>query len=211
MNLPKITSEHFRILTVFLIVLALIAVEVGLFAPPIMLKAPAQASARVEQLLSAVHENDYDTISTCLVGSPSLGVDREPGDAVSKLLWDSFTGSFTYRLDGGLYAAGNGIAQDVTVEFLDISSVTSDLNERAQALLAQRVQEARSPSEIYDENNEYREDVVLEILAQAIEEIMTERARPTTLSLTIRLINPDGQWLIQADNALLNAISGNAM
>lgn len=52
---------------------------------------------------------------------------------------------------------------------------------------------------------------MLEILAQAIEEIMTERARPTTLSLTIRLINQDGQWLIQADNALLNAISGNAM
>lgn len=211
MNVPKITSEHFKILTVFLIVLALIAFEVGLFAPPIMLKKPAQASERVEQLLSAVHENDYDTISACLVGNPPLGVDREPADAVSKLLWDSFTDSFTYQLNGSLYAAGNGVAQDVTVQFLDISSVTSDLNERAQILLAQRVQEANSPNEIYDENNEYREDVVMEVLAQAINEIMSERARTTTLSLTLRLANQDGQWLIQADNALLNAISGNAM
>lgn len=211
MKLPKITSEHFKILTVFLIVLALIAVEVGLFAPPIMLKTPPQAASRVEQLLNAVHENDYETVSACLAGNPPLGVDREPANAVSKLLWDAFTDSFTYQLSGGLYAAGNGVAQDVTVQFLDISSVTSDLNERAQALLAQRVQEARSPSEIYDENNEYREDVVMEILAQAIDEIMSQRARTLTLSLTIRLANQDGQWLIQADNALLNAISGNAM
>ena len=207
MKLPKIASEHFKIMTVFLIVLALIAVEMGLFAPPMMLKKPAQASAQVEQLLNAVHENDYETISACLVGNPSLGVDREPADAVSKLLWDSFT----YQLDGSLYASGNGIAQDVTVQFLDISSVTSDLNERAQALLAQRIQEASSPSEIYDEDNEYREDVVMEILAEAIDEIMSQRARSTTISLTIRLANQDGQWLIQADDALLNAISGNAM
>lgn len=211
MKLPKITSEHFKILTVFLIVLALIAVEMGLFAPPIMLKKPAQASAQVEQLLNAVHENDYETISACLVGNPSLGADREPADAVSQLLWNSFTDSFTYQLDGSLYASGNGIAQDVTVQFLDISSVTSDLNERAQALLAQRIQEASSPSEIYDEDNEYREDVVMEILAEAIDEIMSQRARNTTISLTIRLANQDGQWLIQADDALLNAISGNAM
>lgn len=211
MKLPKITPEHYKILTVFLIVLALIAVEVGLFAPPIMVKKPAQASARVEQLLNAVQENDYETISTCLVGNPSLGVDREPADAVSKVLWNAFTDSFTYQLSGGLYASGNGVAQDVTVQFLDISSVTSDLNERAQMLLAQRVQEANSPSEIYDEDNEYREDVVMEILAQAINEIMSERARSTTLSLTLRLTNQNGQWLIQADNALLNAISGNAM
>lgn len=211
MNVPKITSDHFKILTVFMIVLALIAVEVGLFAPPILLKTPPQAAARVEQLLNAVHENDYDTISAWLVGNPSLGVDREPADAVSRLLWNAFTDSFTYTLSGDLYATSNGIAQDVTVQFLDISSVTSDLNERAQVLLAQRVQEANSPSEIYDENNEYREDVVMEILAQAINEIMSERARTTTISLTLRLANQDGQWLIQADNALLNAISGNAM
>lgn len=211
MKQMKLTSTHFTILAILAIVLALAVTAVGLLTSPMLLKAPEEASQQVETLLKAVSRGDYASVSQCLVGHPSLGMDRDPANAANKLVWDSFTSSFRYRLEGDFYATSNGLSQDVTVEFLDVSGITDGLNDRAQTLLAQRVQEAEFTWEIYDENNEYREDVVMEVLAQAIEESQAQNKKTVSIPLTLSLVYQDGQWLIVADNALLSVLSGNTL
>lgn len=211
MNNIKLTSAHFTILSIIAIVLALVVTAAGLLADPILLKAPEEAGQQVEKLLSAVSRDDYAAVSSCLAGHPSLGMDREPANAASKLVWESFTASFRYTLEGDFYASSDGLSQDVTVEFLDVSGITDGLNERAQILLAQRVQEAEFTWEIYDDNNEYREDVVMEVLAQAIEESQAQNRKTISVPLTLNLVYQDDQWLIVADNALLSVLSGNTL
>ena len=104
-----------------------------------------------------------------------------------------------------------GLAQDVSISCMDVTSVTVNLKERSQTLLEQRVAEAVDVSEIYDENNDYREDFVMAVLRDAVEDALEEDARMMTMELTVNLSYQDGKWWVVADEALLDAISGGIL
>jgi hypothetical protein len=162
-------------------------------------------------IMDAVAEGDYEEASQSIYGTPDLGVGREAADHVGILIWDAFEGSVTYELLGECYTTDQGLAQDVTITCLDIASVTTNLKERSQTLLEQRVAEAADVSEIYDENNDYREDFVMEVLHDAVVDALEEDARNMTMELTVNLSYRDGKWWVVADEALLNAISGGIL
>lgn len=201
----------YAVLAVLTVILAVIVTVAGLQAEPVLLSAPAEAAQRVEQLLGAVSAGDYDTISACLLGHPALGVDRVPENPVGRQVWDAFTRSFRYTLLGDLYASPDGLSQAVSVEFLDIGSVTTGLNARTLELVNERVQAAEHTRDVYDENNEIREELLMEILSQAVSEAMAQRAKTVTVQLTLNLVHQDNNWWIAADSALLSAISGNTL
>lgn len=178
---------------------------------PMLLTPPTVARSKVVMLMNAVCEGDYEQASQTIWGTPSLGVDREAGEAVGVLIWDAFQESLSFELVGDCYTSGEGLAQDVVLTGLDIESVTANLKERSQTLLEQRVREAEDISEVYDENNEYREAFVMEVLCDAARIALEEDAREQTVELTVKLCYHQGNWWIVADNALLDAISGGIL
>lgn len=180
-------------------------------AKPLLLTPPDEARSKVIMLMDAVAEGDYEEASQSIYGTPDLGVGREAADHVGILIWDAFEGSVTYELLGECYTTDQGLAQDVTITCLDIASVTTNLKERSQTLLEQRVAEAADVSEIYDENNDYREDFVMEVLHDAVVDALEEDARNMTMELIVNLSYRDGKWWVVADEALLNAISGGIL
>lgn len=178
---------------------------------PRLLSQPTVARSKVIDMMEAVCSGDYDKASQAIMGNPSLGVDREAADAVGILIWDAFQDSLSYELLGECYTTDDGLAQDITVTGMDIESVTLKLRDRSQALLEQRVSEAEDTSEIYNENNEYREDFVMDVLYDAAVQALEEDAKTQTVNLTIKLSYSDGSWWVVADEALLNAISGGIL
>lgn len=180
-------------------------------AKPMLLTPPDVARSKVIMLMNAVSEGDYEEASQSIYGTPDLGVDREAADEVGVLIWDAFESSIEYELLGECYTTEQGLAQDVTITCLDVTSVTANLKERSQTLLEQRVAEAEDVSEIYDENNEYRGDFVMEVLRNAVEDALEEDARTMTVELTVNLSYQDGKWWVVADEALLDAISGGIL
>lgn len=124
------------------------------------------------------------------------------------LLWNAFLDSTEFALVGDCYTTDVGLAQNISFTYLDSASVTANLRERSQALLNQRVEEAEDVSEIYDENNEYRESVVMEALQEAVKAALQEDAETVTVSLTVNLKYQNGTWWVVVDNALLDAFSG---
>lgn len=211
MKTSKFTSNLFLILTIFLIALAIVITGLGLSSSPALLKSPPGITERVAAMLGAVHRNDYAAVSACIAGHPNMGVDREPANGVSGLVWQSFTDSFAYALQGEVYATDDGLAQDVDVEFLDISNLMTGLNERARELLEQRVRDAVRVQDVYDDNHEYREDVVMDVLREAVAEALEQRAEKIAARLTVHLVQQDDEWWVQMDSALLSAISGNTL
>lgn len=175
---------------------------------PVILKEPAGASFRVEELFQAVCSDDYAAASALMYGTPELGNAGEEEDGVSALIWDAFVDSIGYELAGECYATQSGLAQQVKLSYLDISSVTAGLQERCRTLLLQRIEEAEEMEEIYDENNEYRQDFVDAVVADAAKQALSEDARYVETQLTVELIYAQGQWWILADNELMQAISG---
>ena len=129
----------------------------ALDAEPMLLKVPSAAVETADAMLAAVQAGNYKAASGMMQGSPNLGADREPANEVGRILWDAYQDSFSYVLQGECYATDSGIAQDVTVTYLDFSSVTATLQQRSQELLVQREAQAEDADTIYDENGDYRE------------------------------------------------------
>ena len=178
---------------------------------PILLAPPNSAMEQLTDMLDAVCDSDYAEASQYILGTPDLGADVSTQDALGQILWETFVQSMDYQLEGDCYTTDDGLAQDITFTYMDITSITATLRERSQAMLEQRVAEAEDITQVYNENNEYREDVVMEILFAATEAALAEDARTVTVPLTINLKFRDGKWWVVADTALLDAISGGIL
>jgi hypothetical protein len=162
-------------------------------------------------LMNSICDGNYAEASQSIYGTPDLGVDREASDEVGILIWDAFESSISYELVGECYTTEQGLAQKVSITCLDVTSITDHLRDRSQALLEQRVSEAANVNEIYDENNEYREDFVMNVLYDATVAVLEENAKKQTCEVTVNLSYQDGNWWVVADEALLDAISGGIL
>ena len=207
-----------RVLSAVCAIIGLFAAAAGVYfslsarnSTPVLLTPPTAATNRVTGMMDAICQGDYERARTYILGNPGLGVDREASDRVGVLIWNAFIDSLTYQLEGACYATDDGLAQNVTMSCLDVTSVTANLRERSQTLLEQRVQAAEDTSEIYDENNEYREDFVMNVLYDAAEQALREDSASMTVSLTLNLKYQDGRWWVIADSELLDAVSGGIL
>lgn len=180
-------------------------------ASPVLVEQPEAAGNQVQTMLDALVGQDYDTVSATLYGTPALGLSRDAQDPVGQLLWDAFADSISYELVGEFYVTDSGVACNVVITGLDMDSVTENLRERSQTLLEERVAQAEDTSEIYDENNEYREEFVMAVLYDAAQDALREDAKTTVWEFPLNLIYENGQWWIMPESALLEAISGGLL
>jgi len=179
-----------------------------LTASPVLVRVPEDAQQRSSALMIALSRGEFEEAEKMLYGNPSLGVDRQASDEVGSLIWDAFVDSIEYEFSGDFYATDTGIARNVTITTLELASVTESLRERSQVLLERRVKNAEDVSQVYDENNDYREDFVLNVLYDAAYQSLQEDARYVSQDVTLNLVFRQGKWWVMPDQPLLAAISG---
>ncbi len=211
MKLRKVLAAFCAAIGIFLAGFTVATSLRSLNASPVLLTPPYDAQSRVVAMMDAICDGDYQGASQVILGTPSLGLDREAADQVGVLIWNAFADSLTYELDGTCYATDDGLAQNVTMQCIDLTTVTSTLRQRSQTLLQERVEAADDISEVYDENNDYREDFVMRVLYDAAVQALKEDAKEMTVHLTLNLSYQDGKWWVIADNELLDAISGGIL
>lgn len=211
MRKTNFLSGFFAVLGFCAIALGLVLAMGNRDAKPVLLTSPDAARTQITQTMDALCEGDYETAGKHLYGKPDLGMDREAGEPVGNLVWDAFVQSLSYELSGDCYTTDTGLAQNVVIRGLDIDSVTATLGDRSQALLEERVEEAKDPSELYDENNDFREDLVMEVLYEAAQQALEQDAAEKTWEITVNLVYENGQWWVLPETALLQAISGGIL
>ena len=175
---------------------------------PMLLQPPAGAVSLAEELMEAVCGGDFETAETMLYGQPELGADRQPSDAAGAMIWNAYVNSLDYELMGELYATDAGLAQDVKIIFMELPTVTANLSARTHQLLNEAIAAAEDVSELYDEKNEYREDLVMDILHRAVAQALEEDVRYSYRVVQLQLVFRDGQWKAVADRHFLDAVSG---
>lgn len=208
MSRPKTTARIFGAVGVSL---AAAAVAVSLLAQktePVLLVRPQEAAQCAEEMLSRLCAGDYAGAAYYLYGSPKLDTGKELSNDLTRQIWDAFTGSLEYELVGDSYAAVNGVSQDVCIRGMEIASVTDGLQQRAQALLEKRIDEAETMDEIYTEDLSYRADFLSNVLHDAASEAVDQNAQIKEHDLTLSLVYEKDRWWVVPDQPLLSAISG---
>lgn len=173
-----------------------------------MTEVPEAAVACSKELADAISGGDLATAGSRMYGQPDLGVERLPDDVRGALIWDAFVNSLTMEFTGACYATDTGIARDAVITVLDVPSVTEKLNVRAHALLTARVENAEDMAQLYDETNNFREDLVEEVLTEAVLQALAEDAKTVTREVTLALVYRDNQWWVVPDQTLLTALTG---
>jgi len=179
-------------------------------APVRILELPEAAVNASDVFAQALNDGDLASAAEMIYGQPDLGVGTVPADPETAIIWDAFLESISFEFAGKCYATESGLARRGTISVLDVSGVTQKLPEHTQALVNQRIAEAEDLADIYDDQNQFRQELVTEILGQALRQTLAENAEMITREVTLQLINRDGNWWIVPDQALLNAISGVA-
>lgn len=179
---------------------------------PELLSQPEAAHTRVVTMMDAFCAGDYTSAQRILLGNTKLGVDRPAADPVGVLIWEAFRTSMDYELIGQQYATNDGVAQDIRITTLDMSALTDYVEANAKTLLEQRVNERLDAQEgldeIYDENGEYREEFVAQILLETAQQAVKQEPVIIETELTLTLAWEDGLWWVVPNDQLLEAVSG---
>ena len=171
---------------------------------------PREAVSVSEQFAEALNNGDLETAASLMYGQPNLGISDVPGDPESTLVWDAFCSSITIELAGAWDVEQSTLVRTGSITNLDVSAVLGKLPERVQSLLNQRIASAEDLTEIYDEHNEFREELVEEILQEALQQTLSQDAQLVTREVTLKLVNRDGRWWVVPHQDLMQILTGLA-
>ena len=175
---------------------------------PVLAAEPVEASVQVQKLMDALCDGAFEDMESLLYGQPDLGLDREAESQVGQMLWNAYISSLDYEMLGTLYATPTGLAQNVKVISMEMETVTENLGQRVQILVQQGVEAAESVSEIYNEENTYKQSFIDMVMEEAVRQALDEDVRYTYRIVPVQLVFREGQWWIQPDKVLLEVVSG---
>ena len=208
MKISKFFSALFGLIGILAAISAIWLSFYAVDAEPALIAMPESAVEQVESMMDSFCAGDYAAASGYLYGAPDLGVDREASDAVGVMIWEAFQESMTYELVGEAYATDTGLAQDILVTTLDISAVTAYLTAHTQENLEHQALAAEDYDTIFDENDEYREEFIQQVLAETTAQALENTDAQVTTAVTLNLVWSGDRWWVVSNDALLNAVSG---
>ena len=116
--------------------------------------------------------------------------------------------SYHYELVGDCQVNLIQASQRVSMRYLDISAVTSQLGELTAKKLKILVQ-TREHDQVYDAEDNYLPEVTQEAYIQALEQALKDaRSCYTTVEFDVPLKYTGGKWLVLTAPELLTALSG---
>ena len=175
---------------------------------PVLLKTDQGAQDRCRDFAQCLREEDFEGLSKTLLGTPQIT--RYDGEeALAARIWQAYVSSMDCTLEGELYGTDQGLAQNITLEALDLEDLGDRLEEKVPLLLEARMEEAQDIQELYDSRNGYRQEVIDQVLLQALDEVLSQNPQTRETTLTLRLCRSRGQWLIQPEGDLIRFLSGN--
>ena len=208
MKIAKFFSAVFGLLGTVVLVASMGLCLSSLNRETRVVEVPEGAMTCAESFVLAVDTGDLSGAGRMMYGQPDLGMDGEPAEKSGRIIWKAFLDSISCELTGEYYLDGAVICRTGTVTALDIPSATQNLQPRFRALLTERMEQAEDMTELYDENNDFRADLLEELMAEAVSQALQEDAQTSTREITLEMIRRDGQWWVVPDQALLATLGG---
>lgn len=174
---------------------------------PVKLRNVEAAQECAELVMDAIADGDFTAASENMYYRPNLGVDRGLSQEAAQV-WEIFTDGISYEFTSRCYAQGNGIYIDAVVTVPDIASITDSLESHARTLMNQRITEAQDMDELYDDGNNFRQELIDEVMDRAVALSLAEEPQTLVFETTLGLVYSGKQWWVVPDQGLLNALTG---
>ena len=171
---------------------------------------PQGAVSSADAFAQVLNDGNLEAAAQMIYGQPDLGVAGMPKNAQTAAVWNAFIESIAFDYTGKWKVNDQGLSREATLTALDVASVLEKLPEQAQTLVNQKIASAAELTDVYEESGSFREDLVDEILQQAVQQTLSQDAVTITREVTVKFVNRDGAWWVVADQALFHALSGLA-
>ena len=169
-----------------------------------------EPKACAERFLTLATEGKDEEAVLMQSSDDSLFVLPKDPDETEKLIISKLRDSYSYTVSGSGKLNGTHASVPASVEYLDLSKLTPDLLSSVNTRLESMVETHRK-SEIYDENENYREDVLHAVYEEAVEEILQKPENYLSQSdVTLEMDYKKGEWKIVPNPDLKLALAGGS-
>ena len=157
----------------------------------------------------ALKDQDWKAASECVSDGSSFSLDTELSNAYSSRFWQAQRESWAFEPTGAFEADGRYLTRTVKVSALQYYGAEAFIREYVQSRLTAKAEAAELESEVYDDHGDYREDLVLGYLDEAIDEYLRDPSEEAAVSaVTVKLSYGSGGWKIDPDKSLVEALTG---
>ena len=168
----------------------------------------SQSCAAVNDFFLAFSEGDTEAMDA-LTENYTIASGMYTGE-----LGELARNSFSYRILSSHVVKNEGVTSEVSVTWLDVAALTEGMEEEMQLLLNQELEAAASSAEIYDQELNFRQDVLDRVFAQVLSGRM-EKAESylRTDTIIIQTTNDTPPKLILSEalyNILANGRAGES-
>ncbi len=162
----------------------------------------------VLRFFDAVMRQDYEAACACLDGVESLGLEHVPARAADQAVYAALRGQFSAELYGACSVDGTTAHQQVNCRYLDLEKLESEARNLALVNIS-RYASTHPVGELYNENGNYRPELLRDAWDQAILELLQnpENYRSSG-GVQLELHWHDGQWRIVPNEKLLRLLCG---
>lgn len=174
---------------------------------PAKAEVPAEVKECAEEVVQLLSEGDLNNFRMQLYGRPHLGTDGTLTEEAAAV-WEIFREGIFCELTSDVYVSGSSYAADAVITVPKIESITDTITAHGKRLLDERIAAAEKMAELYDENGEFRQDLIDEIMAQAVELAFAEEPEMLSVETTFGFAYQGKQWRVVPDGNLMRALQG---
>ena len=174
---------------------------------PVKADIPGEVRQCGEELVTALDAGDLTAASEKLYGQPDWGTDRGLTEETAAV-WQIFCDGISCELTSDYYVVGSSYGVDAVITVPKIDTITDSVYDHARTMLDERIAVAEKMNELYDENNDFRQDLIDEIMAKAVELAFAEEPETLTYETSFGFVYQNEQWYAVPDGNLTRALAG---
>ena len=162
----------------------------------------------VARFLNALEQLDYATAYACMEGVEPLGLEREPEPESDRAIVRAMRERFSAQIYGNCTVDGDRAWQLVECRYLDLRALVRDARSETLVQIS-RYASTHPVSDLYDEDDNYRPELMREAWDKAVGGLMSDPGKYETAGgLQLELCWHDGAWHILPSEKLLELLCG---
>ncbi len=128
----------------------------------------------------------------------TMQIEKMPESEEGKLLYDYCLSDISFILDGGTLQDGLNAQQKIILSYPTLEGLSDGMNGEINEKLSQIVAEAKTPDEIYTEDNNFRPEIVENLYTELLKSRLNEgQKQKKSTEFTILLKYGKGEWKIE--------------